>query len=70
MRKNHDINVCLTSQVGSMLYLYFGSLGMLIWKCGAQLLSEAKYRSLNEEEEERKKRAKVTKTSKYSKIIY
>ena len=57
-------------QAGKMIYIFFGSLGILIWKCGTQLLCEAKYRSLNQEEEDRKKKAKITRISKYPKIMY
>ena len=33
-----------SAQEGSMLYVMYGSLAMLLWKCGSQLLSEANYR--------------------------
>ena len=40
-----------------MLHLYYGSLGVFIWKCGSQLLKEAKYKEMSalSEAEKRKK---------------
>ena len=52
-----------------MMYVFYGSLALLLWKCGTQLLKEAKYKALNEEED-MKKKAKMTKGSKYQKILY
>ena len=31
-------------QEGSMIYLVLGSMAVLMWKCGSQLLSEADYK--------------------------
>ena len=33
-------------QEGSMIYLVLGSMAILMWKCGSQLLSEADYKVL------------------------
>ena len=87
-----------------MMYIFYGSLGVLLWKCGTQLLKvprcwsqddgaantqdikimvinsrlsscivmiwqEAKYRSLDEEEE-KKKKLQLSKMSKYKKVVY
>ena len=51
-----------------MMYVFYGSLALLLWKCGTQLLKEAKYKSLKEDED-LKKKAK-TKSSKYQKFLY
>ena len=51
-----------------MLYMFYGSLAVLIWKCGTQLLNEIQYKPINEEAEAKKK-AKQNK-AKYQKIIY
>ena len=107
-------------QSGHMMYIFYGSLGVLLWKCGTQLLKvprrwlnpendlhnlssqphiipdrkqpkktlyimsknfttktkglffdyqEAKYRSLDEEEE-KKKKLQLSKMSKYKKVVY
>ena len=47
-----------------MMYVFYGSLAVLLWKCGTQLLKEAKYKSLKDDEE-LKKKAKMGKGSKY-----
>jgi hypothetical protein len=52
-----------------MMYMFYGSLAILLWKCGTQLLKEVNYRPLNEENEAKKK-DKMTKGSKYQKVIY
>ena len=52
-----------------MILFFYGSLGIIIWKCGTQLLSEVKYKAINEEAEAKKK-AKLSKQSKYQKVIY
>ena len=52
-----------------MIYVFYGSLAILAWKCGTQLLKEAIYKPINQEEEDKKKAAK-TKISKYQKIMY
>ena len=54
---------------GHMMYVFYGSLALLLWKCGTQLLKEARYKALNEEEDIKKK-AKMSKGSKYQKILY
>ena len=51
-----------------MIYVFYGSLAILLWKCGTQLLKEANYKSLNEEDE-MKKKAKLTSGSKYKKVF-
>ena len=35
-----------------MTYVHYGSLAILMWKCGTQLMSEIKYKPINEEEED------------------
>ena len=60
----------LTSlQAGHMIYIFYGSLGIMVWKCGSQLLGEVRYKALNEEEENMK-RANLTRRAKYATIIY
>ena len=51
-----------------MVYIFYGSLGLLLFKCGTQLLSEIEYKPLNAETE-LKKKSKID-TEKYQKIIY
>lgn len=34
-----------------MTYVFYGSLAILLWKCGTQLMSEIKYKPIHEEEE-------------------
>ena len=41
-----------------MTYVHYGSLAILMWKCGTQLMSEIKYKPINEEEEDVRVRAK------------
>ena len=45
-------------QEGTMIYMFYGSMGILAWKCGGQLLKEAamRYRGLPGEEDLKKKR--------------
>ena len=38
-----------------MVYIFFGSLAILIWKCGTQLLKEVKYKSIVEDEDAKRK---------------
>ena len=52
-----------------MIYMFYGSLAILLWKCGTQLLREANYKALKEDDE-MKNKAKTTKGSKYSKVFY
>lgn len=52
-----------------MIYVFYGSLAVLIWKCGTQLLKEVKYHSASDEDDKMKK-AKLTKGTKYSKVFY
>jgi len=52
-----------------MMYVFYGSLAVLLWKCGSQLLKEVRYKNPNEEDE-LKKKAKLTKGTKYSKVFY
>ena len=52
-----------------MMYVFYGSLAVLIWKCGTQLLKEVKYHSASDEDDKMKK-AKLTKGTKYSKVFY
>ena len=34
-----------------MSYVFYGSLAILMWKCGTQLMSEIKYKPIQEEED-------------------
>ena len=34
-----------------MTYVFYGSLAILMWKCGTQLMSEIVYKPLQEEED-------------------
>ena len=52
-----------------MLLIFYGSLAILIWKCGTQLLTEVKYKSINDDADAKKK-AKNAKHNKYQKYIY
>ena len=56
-------------QTGQMLLIFYGSLAILIWKCGTQLLTEVKYKSINDDADAKKK-AKNAKHNKYQKYIY
>ena len=58
----------LNFQTGHMLFMYYGSMAILIWKCGTQLLTEVQYKPINEESEKAKK-AKARTNKKYEKII-
>ena len=51
-----------------MMYMFYGSLAVLVWKCGTQLLKEANYKGLNDEDETKKKTLQ-TKGSKYKKAF-
>ena len=51
-----------------MMYVYYGSVAVLLWKYGTHLLKEANYRSLTEEEENKKKNQQ-NKGSKYQKVF-
>ena len=121
-----SLRIVTICQSGHMMYIFYGSLGVLLWKCGTQLLKvtifphkwqwfnykdvsekaegwnivkyiltrwllhkvhqwvtnqqqhdlslhffpkEAKYRSLDEEEE-KKKKLQLSKMSKYKKVVY
>ena len=35
--------------MGTLAYLYLGSLAVLVWKCGTQLLREVSYSTLEQE---------------------
>ena len=52
-----------------MLLIFYGSLAILIWKCGTQLLTEVKYKAINGDADAKKK-AKNAKENKYQKYIY
>ena len=52
-----------------MLLIFYGSLAILIWKCGTQLLTEAQYKPINEEADKAKK-AKSKNNKKYEKMLY
>ena len=39
-----------------MVYMYYGSLGILVFKCGSQLIKEAKYQDITDEDPTLKKR--------------
>ena len=43
--KSAFVSMTLFFKLSSMMYLYYGSLGVLLWKCGSQLLKEAKYKN-------------------------
>ena len=45
----------------SLTYVHYGSLAILMWKCGTQLMSEIKCKPINEEEEDVRVRGKKTK---------
>ena len=34
-----------------MSYVFYGSLAILMWKCGTQLMSEIQYKPIEEEED-------------------
>ena len=51
-----------------MTYLFYGSFAIVLWKCGAQLLAEANYKGIKEEDDSKKK-IKQTKGSKYQSCI-
>ena len=52
-----------------MLLMYYGSMAILIWKCGTQLLTEVQYKPINEEADKAKK-AKAKTNKKYDPIVY
>eukprot|EP00088_Acartia_fossae_P061102 TRINITY_DN73353_c0_g1_i1.p1 TRINITY_DN73353_c0_g1~~TRINITY_DN73353_c0_g1_i1.p1 ORF type:complete len:122 (-),score=15.53 TRINITY_DN73353_c0_g1_i1:80-424(-) len=60
----------ITFEVGAMLYIYYGSLAILIWRCGTQLQREAVYNALNGDDEiarrnrEMKRRKSIFQTNK------
>ena len=56
-------------QVGGMLYIFYGSVAILVWKCGTQLVSEVEYKPLSEETDV-KKRGGLKQGEKYTAIIY
>ena len=56
-------------EADKMMYIFYGSLAVLLWKCGSQLLKEVKYKNAAEEEE-LKKKERLTKGTKYSKVFY
>ena len=58
----------VTYEIGNMIYIFYGSLGLLLFKCGTQLLSETDYKPLHAETDIKKK-SKID-TEKYQKIIY
>ena len=51
------------------MYLFYGSFAIVLWKCGAQLLAEANYKGIKEEDDSKKK-IKQTKGSKYQQKLY
>ena len=52
-----------------MLLMVYGSYGILMWKCGSQLVKEAVYKDVGEDIDAKVKRNKE-KVSKYAKILY
>ena len=56
-------------QLDNMMYVFYGSIAVLLWKCGTQLLSEANYKPLNEENDIKKK-SHLKNGDKYTTIIY
>ena len=53
-----------------MIYIFYGSLGLLLWKCGTQLLSEIQYKQENQEIDVKNKKSKVGGEAKYQTILY
>ena len=53
-----------------MMYVFYGSLSILAWKCRTQLLKEANYKTINQEEDAKKKAGLLKKSSKYQKVFY
>ena len=53
-----------------MMYIFYGSLAILVWKCGTQLLKEVRYKTAKEEEEKLRKEKLTKSGSKYSKVFY
>ena len=51
------------------MYVFHGSLAIVIWKCGTQLIKEACYKGIKEEDEAKKK-TKQKSGSKYKKKLY
>ena len=51
------------------MYIFYGSIAVLLWKCGTQLISEVQYKPLNEEQDVKKK-GHGRGTDKYTTIIY
>ena len=47
-----------------MVYVYYGSLAILLWKCGTQLISEINYKPLKEEAQDPVMKQKNKKLSK------
>ena len=56
-------------QLDNMMYVFYGSIAVLLWKCGTQLLTEANYKPLNEESDNKKK-SNLKNGDKYTAIIY
>ena len=52
-----------------MMYVFHGSLAIVIWKCGTQLIKEACYKGIKEKDETKKK-TKQTSGSTYQKKLY
>ena len=57
-------------QAEAMMYIFYGSLAILLWKCGTQLLKEVRYKTAKEEEEKLRKEKLTKSGSKYSKVFY
>ena len=53
-----------------MMYIFYGSLGLLLWKCGTQLLSEIHYKQENQEIDIKNKKSKIGGENKYQAILY
>ena len=69
-QKNSEFYSSLFRYQGSMTYVYYGSLALLLWKCGTQLMSEMKYKPLKEEEDLLLKQAKgMKKTGKFQNVF-
>ena len=75
MGRSLSLSICIlrkAAQVGFMMYVFYGSVAILLWKCGSQLMSEAQYKPLYEEDPIKAKSRGQRNGSdgKYTTIIY
>ena len=70
-RSNIFLFKCVQASVQEkcLLLMFYGSFGILIWKCGSQLEKETVYKPVGEDLISKLKTSKE-KGSKYSKILY